>query len=219
MELAGKKIAFLGDSITEGVGVSAPEHMFWNVIAQRTGAQCFGYGIGGTRIAPQRFPSEEYPRWDLYFASRVEEMIPDADIVVVFGGTNDYGHGDAALGKFGDCTEDTFYGAYHQLVAKLNDRYPNAQLVVMTPLHREGEDTVLYNSMGIRRAGPLSVYVQAIREVAQHYGVAVVDLFRDCPIQPNFPQHKTMFCPDGLHPNDAGHVKIAQCILSVLNSL
>lgn len=219
MELKGKKIAFLGDSITEGVGASAPEHLYWNVIAQKTGAQSFGYGISGTRIAPQRVPSSDAPSYDQYFASRVDEIIPDADVVVIFGGTNDFGHGDAALGKFGDCTEDTFYGAYHQLLAKLYMHCPNAQIVALTPLHREGEDDALYNSMGVRRAGPLSVYVQAIREVAQYYGAAVADLYRDCAIQPNFPQHKIMYCPDGLHPNDAGHLKIAQCVLNVLNSL
>ena len=91
MELKGKKIAFLGDSITEGVGTSSIDHVYWNVIAQRTGAECYGYGISGTRIAvQQRVPSPD-PSHDLYFGSRVNDMIPDADIIVVFGGTNDFG--------------------------------------------------------------------------------------------------------------------------------
>ena len=53
-------------------------------------------------------------------------MIPDADIVVVFGGTNDFGWGDAPLGTMEDRREDTFYGAYHLLLQKLIDRYPDA---------------------------------------------------------------------------------------------
>ena len=53
MELQGKKILFLGDSITEGHGTSAPEYIYWNVVGQLTGAACKGYGIGGTRIARQ----------------------------------------------------------------------------------------------------------------------------------------------------------------------
>ena len=61
MELKGKKIAFLGDSITEGCGTSAREHIYWNVIGRRTGAEVFGYGIGGTRIAPQRIPPWRVP--------------------------------------------------------------------------------------------------------------------------------------------------------------
>ena len=35
MELKGKKIAFLGDSITEGCGTSSIDKTFWSVIAQR----------------------------------------------------------------------------------------------------------------------------------------------------------------------------------------
>ena len=122
MELKGKKIAFLGDSITEGCGTSAREHIYWNVIGRRTGAEVFGYGIGGTRIAPQRISTVESPWADKYFASRVDSMIPDADVVVIFGGTNDFGHGDAAFGKLTDRTNDTFCGAVHLLLQKVMER-------------------------------------------------------------------------------------------------
>ena len=37
MELKGKKINFLGDSITEGVGASAPDKVYWRLIAEREG--------------------------------------------------------------------------------------------------------------------------------------------------------------------------------------
>lgn len=218
MKFEGKKIAFLGDSITAGAGVSTPEHIYWNLIAKYTGAECYGYGIGGTRIAPQRMPMPDVSYENLYFGSRIQTMIPDADIVVVFGGTNDFGHGDAAMGKIGDRTEDTFYGACYQLLYKLIQQYPSAQIVMMTPLHRESEDAP-YNSRGIRNAGTLAEYVQAIRESAELFGVPVVDLFRNCNIQPKHPAHKEQFCPDGLHPNDVGHELIARCVIGVLNSL
>ncbi len=218
MDLQGKKIAFIGDSITEGYGTSAPEHIYCNVVAQRTGAQCFNYGISSTRIAPQHIIASSEPYETQYFATRIDSMIPDADMVVIFGGVNDFGHGDAALGQFGDTTEDTFYGAYHTLLAKLIERYPAAQLVVMTPLHCERENE-LYNAYGIRNAGPLSAYVRAIREVAESYGVVVADLFRDCPIQPRNPVHKARYTTDGLHPNDTGHQLVAQCLLNLLNYL
>jgi len=94
MNLHGKKINILGDSITEGVGVSSQDHCYINLIADRCGATCRNYGISGSRIAIQHTPSAN-PRFDLYFASRVDEMAEDADIIIVFGGTNDFGHGDA----------------------------------------------------------------------------------------------------------------------------
>ena len=219
MELKGKRIAFLGDSITEGVGVSSVEKTYWNLVAQRTGAGVYGYGIGGTRIAKNRLPGNN-PYVDAnWFGSRVEKMISAADIVVVFGGTNDFGHGDAPMGTMKDRTNDTFYGAYHLLMQQLINRYPHAQLVVMTPMHRCSEEDMPFNEAGIRRAGVLKDYVEAIREVAEFYSVPVVDLFAESGIQPRMEIHKKMYMPDGLHPNDAGHVKIADCLLRVLNRL
>ena len=84
MELKDKKIVFLGDSITEGVGASATENRYTDLIAKKTGAVCYDHGIGGTRIAIQKTPSEN-PLHDLDFPSRVGELEADADIVVVFG--------------------------------------------------------------------------------------------------------------------------------------
>lgn len=219
MELNGKKIAFLGDSITEGVGVSSVEHVYWNLVAQRTGAQCHGYGIGGTRIAPNHLSGYNDYIDANWFGTRVDQMIPDADIVVVFGGTNDFGHGDAPMGTMKDRTNNTFYGAYHMLMQQLINRYPHAQLIVMTPLHRVGEEMMPFNEAGVRRAGVLRDYVNAIREVAEFYGVPVVDLFAKSGLQPRVKLLKELYVPDGLHPNDAGHIKIANCLLRLLESI
>ncbi len=164
MELQGKKILFLGDSITEGHGTSAPEHIYWNVVEQLTGAACKGYGIGGTRIARQQKPSE-CETADRYFGSRVAEMDPEADIVMVLGGTNDYGHGDAPLGHPADRTPDTFYGAMHDLCRQLIEKYPTAVIVFMTPTHRLDEER-LVNEWGVRNVATLGTYAQVIREVA-----------------------------------------------------
>lgn len=219
MELKGKRIAFLGDSITEGVGVSSVENTYWKLVGQRTGAEVYGYGIGGTRIAVNRQPNHDFHVEENYFGARVEKMIPDADVVVVFGGTNDFGHGDAPMGTMKDRTNDTFYGAYHLLMQQLINRYPQAQMIVMTPMHRCSEEDMPFNEAGIRRAGVLKDYVEAIREVAEFYSVPVVDLFAESGIQPRMEIHKKMYMPDGLHPNDAGHIKIADCLLRVLNTL
>lgn len=218
MELYQKKIAFLGDSITEGHGVSDPARCYWNVVARRSGALCYGYGVGGTHIAVQRTPSPE-PRWDRFFASRIPEMIPDADAVVVFGGTNDFGIGDAAFGVLGDRTEQTFCGAFHLLLEKLIERYPQAQLAVMTPLHREGENNLGYNQFGVRRDHTLEAYVDAITAISGYYGIPVLDLFRVSGIQPSVPALRERYIPDGLHPNDLGHERIADKLLGFFRTL
>ena len=152
MELKGKRIAFLGDSITEGAGASEKALCYVNRFATMTGANVMNYGIGGTRFARRKVPHEN-PRFDLDFCGRFQVMDDDADIVVVFGGTNDFGGSDPAMGTMDDRTDSTFYGAYHNLINLLYCCYPNAKIVIMTPLHRLTEDDDTYNEQASRRGG------------------------------------------------------------------
>ena len=135
MELAGKKALFLGDSITEGVGTSAPEHIYLNVLKNTYHLkECVNYGISGSRISRQQGVAPQDLRdHNEDFCKRVDRMDPKADLVVVFGGTNDFGHGNAPFGCFDDRTPDTFYGACHDLMQKLLTKYPQARIVF---LHR-----------------------------------------------------------------------------------
>ena len=205
MNLEGTKINFLGDSITEPYGTSDISHAYWKLLEARDGVIARGYGIGGTRIARQQVPMPpENAKWDRYFLSRVPQMDPDADVITVFGGTNDYGHGDAAIGDFRDRTDDTFYGALHNLYHALIVKYPGRPIVVMTPLHRENE-TRVYNELGVRTVGTLEDYVDIIQEVAAYYSLPVLDLYRTSGMNPNIPELKARYNPDCLHPNDAGH--------------
>ena len=137
MELKNAVINILGDSITEGVGASSEENRYTDVFARMYGAKVNNYGVSGSRIANQRIKTQE--RHEAHFCMRMEEMDLSADAVVVFGGTNDYGHGDAPLGAFTDRTPDTFYGACHYLMSGLVQRYCGKPIVIMSPLHRLNE--------------------------------------------------------------------------------
>ena len=218
MELKGKKINFLGDSITEGHGASCVENRFTDIIAREEGIVMRNYGIGGTRFAVQKNASAE-ARWDLNFCSRVAEMAPDADVVVVFGGTNDFGHGDAPLGTPEDRTPETFWGACHTLLRSLIEKYPDATIVVLTPLHRCNEDNVRGDGFKAQDVAPLSTYVDIIKAVARWYSLPVLDLFAASGLQPRVPVIQEKYVPDGLHPNDAGHVILADKIAAFLRAL
>ena len=216
MELKGTKINFLGDSITEGAGTSSHDKMFTMLIEREYGAICQNYGIGGTRIARQKTPTEE--KWDRDFISRVPEMDADADIVVVFGGTNDFGHGDAPLGTMSDRTPYTFYGALHCLYTALIEKYPDVPIVVLTPLHRITEDIPTGDNKPAP-VGTLKEYVNIIREVAEYYSLPVLDLFKESGLQPKIPVIQQKYVPDGLHPNDAGNEILAHKIARFLEML
>lgn len=217
METKNKKINFLGDSITEGVGASCPENNYVSVFGRISGAQVRNYGIGGTRIAKQRSKSDS-EKWDMDFVGRVEDMDADADIVVVFGGTNDFGHGDSKIGDFESRDEYTFYGAMHSLCIKLINKYPNSEIIFMTPLHRLGEDDDV-NGIGLRNQRNLAGYVDIIKEVAAYYGLPVLDLFSTSGLQPKVDIIKELYMPDGLHPSDRGAERIARRLYSFISAL
>ena len=222
MELNGKKINFLGDSITEGACLDDWNNVYWMRLGRETGATVRGYGIGGTRIAPRLMPERPGEEgFGQYFGSRVESMDPDADIIVVFGGTNDFGHGDAMPGTMSDRTVDTFYGALHVLINHLKTRYPHAEIVFITPLHRLNENCPDGDG-GFKPVGtyaPLKLYVDIIREVCEYYSLPVLDLWKDSGMQPAIPVVQELYIPDGLHPCRAGHEIIARRLIGLLQTL
>jgi len=219
MELNGKIISFLGDSITEGAGA-----LDWNncyverIRKQDLFDQVANHGISGTRIARQRKPSE-WPAFDRHFLTRVPEINSASDLVVVFGGTNDFGHGDAPIGKPEDRTEWTFYGALECLCEALIRQCPKARILLLTPLHRLGETSPLGDGFKTVPGAILADYAQAIRIVAERHRLPVLDLFAEGILNPNDAYVRQNLMPDGLHPNDAGHAILAERILTFLRQL
>lgn len=208
MRLKGSVINFLGDSITEGHGTTAPEMTFHQIIKEKYEMKhAYNHGIGGTRIARQLTPSKEKPRHDLFFELRAESMDRNADAVVVFGGTNDYGHGDAPFGELDSEDTYTFCGAVNSLINKLLRDFPKAKIIFMTPLHRLNETIPLEP-----QKKTLEDYVNAIRAICKNREIAIIDLFEINPLDPRDKE----LVPDGLHPSDKGHSIMAEVIANEL---
>lgn len=213
MDLKGKTVAFLGDSITYGGRASAPDRRYTSVFERISGAHVYKSGGCGTRIAPQRVQSAN-PTHDWYFASRISELPPTADVVCVFGGTNDFGHGDAPLGTPDDATEETFCGAFRVLIKKLRAAYPTARITAVTPLPRAEEERLAPDGVTVKH---LVNYVDAMLAVAKADGVEIADAYRDfgmpavnCAVQ---------YYHDGLHPNDLGHKTFAEKLYAWFKNL
>ena len=216
-KLQGKKVIFLGDSITEGIGASSVDTCYVNVFKKISGATVLNYGIGGTRIAPQEVIAKHGPEiWNDDFIKRAKRMEDNADYVVVFGGTNDFAHGDAKLGKFKDTTDKTFYGALHVLFTYLYNKYPTSKIIMISPTHRQHENRKR-DEVG-KRCKPLSRYVQAIREECEKFSIPLLDLYKNSNFITDVECVKNLYLPDGLHPSDLGHEKIAKLLYSFIVS-
>ncbi len=221
MELKNISANFLGDSITKGASASCPENIFHQLIAKKYEMKIArNYGLGGSRMARQLPVEDGNTEEDVSFSARMWDMDDDAELIVLFGGTNDYGHGNAPLGSFSDREPETFYGACHYIMGGLINKYPYARVVVVTPMHRLNEDDVRgEHGRKPQDVAPLSRYVEIIREVAEYYSLPIIDLWANSGLQPNLEIIREKYCRDGLHPNDEGHKRIAEYIGNFLENL
>ena len=213
------KINFLGDSITNGAGASNPKLNYVNLVGEMLNAEVRNYGIGGTRFARQSKLSDSAV-YDYDFQMRMElmaKMDGDADWIFVFGGTNDYGHGDAEIGENSDTTPYTFYGAVNNIITFLTGKYGKEKLCFLLPMPRYNQENAFGEGKKSRAGLTLAGYVEIIKERLIFYGVKHIDLFEGfIPVpQTNLANEYTV---DGLHPNDLGHKMIAEKICSFIKS-
>ena len=199
-----KKANFLGDSITQGIGTTKCYHEF---VKERLNLSISrNYGIGGTIIAN---------REDNNFLSRYQTMDDDADLVVVFGGTNDFGH-HTPLGDIESTDDKTFYGSLKALCEGLINKYPGKTIIFITPLNRSCDKFPADGCSGGQKQNneghTLEDYVKAIKEVVPMYSIPVYDLFSHSNLYPYNPTIISNYMPDGLHPNVNGHEVIARKI-------
>ncbi len=208
MKLEGLTINFLGDSITEGHGTTGLDKVFHQIIAEKHHMkQAYNYGVGGTRIARQLVPGLVNTKWDLTFELRAEIMDRNVDAVVVFGGTNDYGHGDAPFGELDSEDIYTFCGGLNSLIKKLKRDFPGKKIIFMTPLHRLCETDPSQPDSKI-----LADYAEAMVTICKKHELDVIDLFKINPLDPADKE----LVPDGLHPSDKGHSVMAEVIAQEL---
>ena len=226
MELKGKKVAFLGDSITEGVGVGDIANNRYDHILEQTCdlLKTYNYGIGGTRLAHQSKASD-FPRWDLCFCGRAYNIEKNVDLVVVYGGVNDYLHGDAPFGSIGDQTPHTFCGGVRFLMNLLKNDFVNRGIpvVFMTPArcHRSDFNYLEVSVHPNKKADakPLLPYVEVIKETGKLLDIPVLDLYHELLIDPIDEQDRKKYTSDGLHFNDEGHKIIAARLKDFLQAL
>lgn len=151
-------------------------------------------------------------------------MAHSADMVIVYGGVNDYLHGDAPFGEIGDTTPATYCGAVYFLMKLLRELYTDKPIVFMTPARcflRKEVDDMLPSTHGKKLPGgkALLAYVDVIMQTAGQFNVHVLDLYHNLGIDPSDPESYEKYTVDGLHFNDDGHAVIAEKLKAFIENI
>ncbi|MEN8075749.1 SGNH/GDSL hydrolase family protein [Clostridioides difficile] len=193
----------LGDSVTA-------QNNYQHIVGASLGVKKVNsYGVGGSEIA------EKWSGNPDAFCNRYLTM-GEADVVTVFGGTNDYGH-NVPLGTLGSDDKSTFYGALKVLCEGLLTKYPSGRIVFITPLQRDFQLEGEVSGIGVNKIGiTLKQYVNAIKEVCEIYSIPVLDLYSMSGICVYNISNYTI---DRLHPNELGMQLISHSITAFLNTV
>jgi len=209
----GKVLNVIGDSITAtGAGTTN----FADVVAASLGMTANNYGINGSEIAViEATPSVRDP-----IVTRYVDMTDTADLVIVAGGTNDWQYDLCPFGVFTDRTNYTFYGALHSLCVGLLEKYVGKIVMFMTPIKRMQDPLLTQESINENSEKTLYEYCNAIKEVCAYYGIPVLDMNRECSLDPHIPSQFTLYFDSyGTHPNAAGHAIMAKRLEGFIKSL
>lgn len=215
----------IGDSISYDTATNTGSNKYHGVWAGMFKMQINNYSRGGTNI--KGTGTYDVTEWE-GFAPRLERMIngdvrehdavsnnENPDLLVIFGGVNDY-NTNTAIGTVSDTSnEQSYMGAVSDLIRKAKKEYPDAKLVFFTPL--KSDSSILFGQDINMRPKELEAYADAIVEVCKKNNVACVDLYHNEKL--DFTGALSRYLSDGIHPTAAGHRLLAAVTIEEMEKL
>ncbi|WP_018931181.1 SGNH/GDSL hydrolase family protein [Gracilibacillus lacisalsi] len=194
MEL-GKRIVFIGDSITEwgryedsegiGTGYVRLLHDYLRVSAPEKNFEIFNKGVGGDRIIDMK------QRWQ----QDVTDLTPD--VVSISIGINDVWRQLDHPGME-QVSPEVFDATYRQLL----DQVKSCQLILMEP-------TVIEENLQSEGNQLLKKYVEIVNQLANEYQAVLVPTHRAF-VQYLAKNSRYELTTDGVHMNSAGNMLMAK---------
>lgn len=210
VDFSDKKIACLGDSITAATNLEGQENypeasypcQLGKVLNAR---EVVNLGIGGSSIG--RY-------WNNAFVDRYREIPEDSDIIIVMGGTNDgFCASERELGSLEKREKKTFAGDLDELLRGLKRDYPDAEIVLVTPLSNILHDMLRRDRKDLL---PQSAFVAVMKQLAEEYEIPVIDLYGSGILDSHDAAVIHSFIPDGVHGNEMGYRYLAEHIAAEL---
>lgn len=191
-----KVIAFVGDSITVGVGASNPARRYstlavemLNKEAGKTLYKELNLATSGSSMTTHPWPRENtsgYP----FMIDKVVEAKPD--IVVINHGVNDNG-GGMSLAQYAWC--------YRNFVREIKAKLPKAKIICMTITPMRAENKT--NSEWTNQANAVIQEIAALENtLVAHSNLAI--------------RNRMEFFPDGTHPNNDGYQVMAEALVKAI---
>lgn len=204
IDFSGKKIACLGDSITEASNLDAEENFqqysYPAQLKELLGAEeVYNLGIGGSSIG--RY-------WADAFVDRYQEIPEDVDIIIVMGGTNDgFCVSEQEFGSLEERNYRTFCGDLDELMRGLKENYPDADIFFATPLPNILQDYLMSERDYLL---PQKDFVDVILRMAQEYDFGLIDLYNSNLLDSHDANIVAEYMPDGVHGNHDGYRILAE---------
>lgn len=231
----GKRVAFLGDSIT--AQTKSNTFTYADFLKEQLALTTAVYAISGHQWIDL-----------LGQIDRMEKAEFNPDALFIFAGTNDYAS-NIPLGEWFTTSPaevvrmgavktatvrrklntdlQTFRGRINAVMLRLRKRYPEAQIILLTPIHRAffqcSETNIQPDERHPNQLGLfLERYVQVVREASDIWSAPVIDLYAKSGLCPLIEEHGRYFynpVNDRLHPNPKGHRQLGKLILLNLRTL
>lgn len=184
------QLVVIGDSLSTGFGTSAADA--WPVLVERDQERSRTH-LTVLNAAENGSGYIAHGENDSTYLSEVERYVgPDAKIVLFFGSDNDIG---VAPSEIGDAAAMAFETA--------KAKAPEARIIVVGP-----------PSYNIPPAPELVAIRDVLQVAAQHAGASFVDPIAEHWIAGHADE---LIGPDGEHPSEAGHIRLAQLMEGVIN--
>ena len=165
-------------------------------------------GIGSSTVAENN-KATKLPFID---ASRITEIeSEDPDTIIIIGGTNDV-HLDTPLGDISELTKTlssknktNFYGAYSYLIETLLTWKPSLNIIVCTTPqgYYDISHSVKYSDVS-----------KAIKDIAFHYSLLLVDIFSECGVNKI---NLSTYSDDLIHYNALGNERISSLVIASIS--
>lgn len=219
-------MAFLGDSITLGYALDDKADRFATLVCRQLDCNELNYGITGTLVAEAGLNRTDHKD----YVHRLP-LIKDADVAVIFGGTNDYFWADRPIHppksletKEEQTSVEYFANAIRAICDYCKTERKGRLTLFVTPYPHHGTGNYLggatWNTSSQHDTSErnfnghiLQDYVDEINYAAHAMGLPVLDLHQTT----GFDWRKHTI--DGCHPNPLGHQWIAEQITAALKRL